>query len=185
MMWTRTQLGEARKRHGESMKACVSPVLGIALALCTSLAGLGCKKKTQEYRMDQPISMGPFSFEVERTEESVKLVHPSEGPTLEIRVYYRMLDNKTPPFGKTFDETLLRVRIDDKVKNTIEYSGRGLLAGDRRHPSEGCDIFTVSRTLIGVRDTAKLGQRASDFRLIIDNPDVREGQPEQVSIQLR
>jgi len=135
--------------------------------------------------MDQPINMGPFSFEVKRTEDSVKLVHPSEGPTLEIRVYYRMLDNKTPPFGKPFDETLLYVRIVDKADNTIDYSGRGLLAGDRRHPSEWCDIFTVSRMLIGVRDTAKLGQRASDFRLIIDNPDVREGQPEQVSIQLR
>ena len=167
------------------MKACASQVMGIVLALCASLAWVGCGKKTQEYRMDQPINMGPFSFEVERTEDSVKPVHPSEGPTLEIRVYYRMLDNKTPPFGKPFDETLLYVRIVDKADNTIDYSGRGLLAGDRRHPSEWCDIFTVSRTLIGVRDTAKLGQRASDFRLIIDNPDVREGQPEQVSIQLR
>ncbi len=167
------------------MKACVSPVLGIALALCTSLASLGCQKKAQEYRMDQPINMGPFSFEVERTEGSVKLVHPSEGPNLEIRVYYRMLDNKTAPFGKTFDETLLRVRIVDKAGNRIEYSGRGVVSGDRHHPSEWCDIFTVSPSLMGVRDKAKLGQSASDFRLIIDNPDVRDGQAERVSIQLR
>src|SRR6266436_4295222 len=103
MTWTRMRLGEARKRQGASMKACASQVMGIVLALCASLAWVGCGKKTQEYRMDQPINMGPFSFEVERTEDSVKLVHPSEGPTLEIRVYYRMLDNKTPPFGKTFD----------------------------------------------------------------------------------
>jgi len=167
------------------MKAYASQVMGIVLVLCTSLAWLGCEKKTQESRMDQPINMGPFSFEVERTEEAVKLDHPSEGPNLEIRVYYRMLDNKTPPFGKTFDETLLRVRIVDKADNTIEYSGRGVLSGDRRHPSEWCDIFTVGPSLMGVRDSAKLGQRASDFRLIIDNPDVREGQPERVSIQLR
>jgi hypothetical protein len=167
------------------MKACASQVMGIVLGLCASLASLGCEKKTQEYRLDQQINMGPFSFEVERTEESVKLVHPNEGPNLEIRVYYRMLDNKTPPFGKTFDETLLRVRIVDKAHNTFEYSGRGLLAGDRRHPSEWCDIFTVSPSLRGVRDSAKLGQRASDFRLIIDNPDVRDGQPERASIQLR
>ena len=166
------------------MKACASQAMGIVLALCASLAWVGCGKKTQEYRMDQPINMGPFSFEVDRTEESVKQ-YPSEGPTLEIRVYYRMLDNKTPPFGKTFDESLVYVRVVDKADNTIDYSGRGLLAGDRRHPSEWCDVFTVSRTLIGVRDSAKLGQRASDFRLIIDNPDVREGQPERVSIQLR
>ena len=54
------------------MKACDSQVAGIVLALCTSLASLGCEKKTQEYRLEQPINMGSFSFEVERTEESVK-----------------------------------------------------------------------------------------------------------------
>jgi hypothetical protein len=167
------------------MKACDSQVLGIVLALCASVASLGCEKKTQEYRLEQPINMGLFSFEVERTEDSVKLVHPSEGPNLELRVYYRMLDNKTAPFGKTFDETLLGIRIVDKAGNTIEYSGRSVVSGDRHHPSEWCDIFTVSPSLMGVRDKAKLGQSASDFRLIIDNPDMRDGQPERVSIQLR
>jgi hypothetical protein len=167
------------------MKACGSRVMGIGFVICAAFASLGCEKKTQEYRLEQPINMGPFSFEVERTEESMKLSHPSEGPNLEIRVYYRMLDNKTAPFGKTFDETLLSVRIVDKANNTIEYSGRGLLSGDRHHPSEWVDIFTVSPSFMGVRDRAKLGQSASDFRLIIDNPDVREGQPERVSIQLR
>jgi hypothetical protein len=159
--------------------------VGIVLALCASLASLGCEKKTQEYRMDQPINMGPFSFEVERTEEAVKLKHPSEGPNLEIRVYFRMLDNKTPPFGKTLDETLLEVRIRDKAGNTIESPGPRVVSGDRHHPSEWVEIFEVSPSLMGVRDRTKLGKSASDFRLIIDNPDVREGQPERVSIQLR
>jgi hypothetical protein len=159
--------------------------VGIVLALCASLASLGCEKKTQEYRMDQPINMGPFSFEVERTEEAVKLKHPSEGPNLEIRVYFRMLDDKTPPFGKTLDETLLEVRIRDKAGNTIESPGPRVVSGDRHHPSEWVEIFEVSPSLIGVRDRTKLGKRASDIRLIIDNPDVREGQPERVSIQLR
>jgi len=167
------------------MKACDSQIVGIVLAICASLISLGCAKKTQEYRLEQPINMGPFSFEVERTEESVKLVHPSEGPNLEIRVYYRMLDNKTPPFGKTFDETLLGVRIVDKANNTIESGGGRVVSGDGRHPSEWVDTFTVSPSLMGVRDKSKLGQRVSDFRLIIDNPDVRDGQPERVSIQLR
>ena len=167
------------------MKACDSHVIGIVLALCALLASLGCEQKIQEYRLEQPINMGLFSFEVERTEESSKFVHPSEGPNLEIRVYYRMLENKTVPFGKTFDESLLGVRIVDKAGNTIEYSGRGVVAGDRHHPSEWCDIFTVSPSLMGVRDKAKLGQSVSDFRLIIDNPDVRDDQPERVSIQLR
>jgi hypothetical protein len=167
------------------MKACDRQLVGIVLALCASLASLGCGKKTQDYQLEQPINMGLFSFEVERTEESVRLVHPSEGPGLEITVYYRMLDNKTPPFGKTFDESLLGVRIVDKANNTIEYSGRAVVSGDRHHPSEWCDIFTVSPSLMGVRDKEKLGQRTSDFRLIIDNPDVRDGQPERVSIQLR
>src|SRR6266403_6142466 len=156
MTWTRMRLGEARKRQGASMKACASKVMGIVLALCASLAWVGCGKKTQEYRMDQPINMGPFSFEVERTEESVKLVHPSEGPNLEIRVYYRMLDNKTPPFGKTFDETLLFMQIVDRANNRFDYSGRAVVQGDRHHPSEWYDLFTISPTLIGVRDRAKL-----------------------------
>jgi hypothetical protein len=168
------------------MKACDSQVIGMVLALCASLASVGCEKKTQEYRLEQPINMGLFSFEVERTEESsMRLTHPSEGPNLEIRVYYRMLDNKTSPFGKTFDETLLSVRIVDKANNTIESGGGRVVSGDRRHPSEWVDTFTVSPSLAGVRDRAKLGQSASDFRLIIDNPDVRDGQPERVSIQLR
>ena len=105
------------------MKACDSQVMGIVLALCASLISLGCEKKTQEYRLEQPINMGLFSFEVERTEESVKLVHPSEGPNLEIRVYYRMLDNKTPPFGKTFDETLLGVRIVTRQTTRLNPAG--------------------------------------------------------------
>jgi len=166
------------------MKACDSRAMGIVLTLCAALASVGCEKKTQEYRLEQPINMGPFSFEVERTEESVKLAHPSEGPTLEIRVYYRMLDNKTPPFGKTFDETLLGVRIVDKANNTIESGGGRVVSGDRHHPSEWVDTFMVSPSLAGVRDRPKLGRSASDFRLIIDNPDVRDGQPERVSIQL-
>jgi hypothetical protein len=157
----------------------------MVFALCTSLALSGCQKKTEEYRMDQPISMGPFTFAVERTEEAVTHAHPSEGPTLKIRIYYRMLDNKTPPFGKTLDETLLLVRIVDNANNTIESSGPRVLSGDRHHPSEWVETFEVSPTLMGVRDRTKLGKGASDFRLIIDNPDVREGQPERASIQLR
>jgi len=167
------------------MKVCASQIISVAFALCISLASAGCGKTTQEYRMDQPINMGPFSFEVERTEQAESLAHPSEGPNLEIRVYYRMLDNKTPPFGRTLDESLLDVRIVDKAENVIQSSGRALISGDRHHPSEWCDIFTVSPTLMGVRDRSKLGRTVSDFRLIIDNPDVRGNQPERVSIQLR
>lgn len=146
------------------MKACASHVMRIVVALA-SLAWLGCAKRTQEYQLGQPINMGPFSFEVERAEEAVRLIHPSEGPSLEIRVYYRMLDNKTPPFGKTLDETLLRVRIVDRAGNTIEYSGRGVLAGDRRHPSEWCDIFAVSPTLMGVRDRGQAGPEGIRFSI--------------------
>jgi hypothetical protein len=167
------------------MRACGSRVMGVGFVICAAFAWLGCEKNTREYRLEQPINMGPFSFEVERTEEAVKLKHPSEGPNLEIRVYFRILDNKTLPFGKTLDETLLEVRIRDKAGNTIESPGPRVLSGDRHHPSEWVEIFEVSPSLMGVRDRAKLGQRASDFRLIIDNPDVREGQPARVSIQLR
>ena len=166
------------------MKACASQVVRIVLALCAVFALLGCEKKTQEYRIDQPINMGPFTFEVERTEESVKSSY-SEGFLLKIHVYFRMLDNKTPPFGKTLDETLMEVRIRDKAGNTIESPGPRVLSGDRHHPSEWVEIFEVSPSLIGVRDRTKLGKSASDFWLIIDNPDLREGQPERVSIQLR
>lgn len=166
------------------MRACGSQVAGIVLALAALFPLIGCEKKTQEYRMAQPISMGPFTFGVERTEESVKLIHPSEGPTLEIRVYYQMLDNKTPPFGETLGQTLLKVRIMDKAGNAIESSGPRIVSGDQRHPSEWFDAFDVSPSMTGVRDRNKLGQKASDFRLIMDNPAVREGQPERVSVQL-
>src|SRR5207245_10623387 len=99
MTWTRMRLGEARKRQGASMKACASQVMGIVLALCASLAWVGCGKKTQEYRMDQPINMGPFSFEVERTEASGKLVHPSEGQPLKFACITECLTTKSRHFG--------------------------------------------------------------------------------------
>ena len=89
------------------------------------------------------------------------------------------------PFGKTFGESLLEVRITDKAGNSIESGGPRVVSGDRHHPSEWFDAFDVSPSLMGIRDRSKLGQRTSDFRLIIDNPDVREGQPERISIQLR
>jgi hypothetical protein len=164
------------------MKACDSQATKIVLTFCI-FALLGCEKKIQEYRMNQPISMGPFTFEVERTEEYVRPGY-SEGPVLEVRVYYRMLDNKSVPFGKTLSETLLEDRIIDKAGNSIECSGPRVVSGDQRHPSEWFEAYDVSPSMMGVRDRSKLGQKTSDFRLVIDNPDVREGQPERVSIEL-
>ena len=166
------------------MKVCDSRVVRVALVWGIGLGLFGCAKKTEEYRMGQPINMGPFSFEVERTEESRRL-DLIGGPTPQIKVYYRMLYNKTPPFGTTFDEVLVDVRLVDHANNRIDWGGRVVVSGNRHHPSEWYDLFTVGRSFMGVRDKARLGQRASDFRLIIDNPEVRAGQPERVSIPLR
>ena len=43
----------------------------------------------------------------------------------------------------------------------------------------------LSPSLEGVRDSARIGKRASDFRLIIDNPAPEDDQPRRVAIQLQ
>jgi hypothetical protein len=145
----------------------------------------GCAKRTTDFAMGEPITMGPFTFEVDRTEESESSAHPSEGPIPDIKVYFRMLDNRTEPFGTTIDEFLLRVRVVDRAGNTIESGGPRIISGDRRHPGEWFDDFTISPSLMGVHDRRRLGQSASDFTLVIDNPQVRAGQPERAAIALR
>ena len=111
--------------------------------------------------------LGPFTFEVERTEESESLNHPSEGPLPEIRVYCRMLDNRSEPFGRTVNEFLLNVQVVDRAGNAIQSTGPRVVAGDRQHPSEWFDDFTISPSLMGVRDKSKLGHSAEKVKTTV------------------
>jgi len=152
--------------------------------VCECLLAWSCAKQTTEFRIGEPISMGPFTIAVESVEESETGRHPSEGPLPDIRVYYRMVDNQARPFSETVDHFFLNSHLEDRAGNRIEYSGCAFVEGDRHHPVEWFTEFEVDPTRMGIRDRDKLGRQASDFTLVIDNPEVRRGQPERALVPL-
>jgi len=156
----------------------------VALGCLCAVVMAGCARRTTEFRIGEPISMGPFTFAVDRVEESESDAHPSEGTIPDIKVYYRMQDNRSSPSGRTIDEFLRGVRVVDHAGNTFESAGPRVVSGDRSHPEEWLDDFMISPSMMGVRDRNTIGRSASDFTLQIDNPQVQRDQPERALIPL-
>jgi len=142
---------------------------------------LGCAAApTEEYRMGQPIEMGPYVFELERTEQH------SFYDGLEIHVMVRILEDNAAPFTTTFDYFLGYWAVQDQAGNTFD-AGFAPLSGDRRSSEQWVAMFRIftDSSMMGVRDPEHVGERASDFRLFIENPFPQGEQPRRVVIQLR
>ena len=165
-----------------SMKECAKLLQLVALASCAGFFLLGCAQ-TEESRMEQAIEMGPYVFEVERTE------HHSFYDGTEIHVLVRIRRDDAAPFTTTFDEFVLgNWELTDKARNTFDCSSIVPLSGNRRSSDQWVAEFRIwTHPMMGVRvrDRTRIGKRASDFRLIIKNPDPRGKQPRRVSIPLR
>ena len=136
---------------------------------------------TETYEMGQPIQMGPYIFELERTEQHTFY----EG--LEIHVIVRILENNAAPFTTTFDDFLGYWAVRDQAGNTYDAGTISPLSGDRRSSEQWVARFRIftSPGTMGVRDPEHVGERVSDFRLFIENPFPQGEQPRRVALQLR
>lgn len=131
--------------------------------------------------MGQTIEMGPFAFELERTEQH------SFYDGMEIHVMVRIVEDKSAPFTNTFDDFLGYWTIRDAAGNSYDCYMLKPLSGDRRSSSQWAAVFRVftDASFMGVRDPEHIGKQASDFVLTIENPLQREGQPRLAVVQLR
>jgi len=154
----------------------------LALLLC------GCSQET-EYKVGQTIEMGPFAFVVEHAHKRVSSFNTGD-PKIEILVDLR-LDAATGAKVK-FDEFLndtagQRGMIIYPHMEIWDRDGRKFLGMVRR--ISGREHWRAEFLLVddvGGPGTARqyVNHRAADFRLIIKNPDRREGQPGRVAVAL-
>jgi hypothetical protein len=137
----------------------------------------------------QTIEMGPFVFVVEDAYERVSSYNTGE-PKIDILVDLR-LDAATGAKIK-FDEFL---NDTAPPRGMIIYPNMEIWDGDGRkfqgmvHRVSGREHWQAEFPLVdddGGPSTARqyVNRRAADFRLIIKNPDKREGQPGRVAVVL-
>ncbi len=146
----------------------------------------------ENYQMKQTVEMGPFVFEVTRASE--KNDYFSSGKRYKkIYVDLRLYPDKSTVTNVTFDDFLNgeakgkrmvvfpAMKIKDDHGNVFD----GLvnrLSGKRRWRAE----FMLIDHRRGIPSRVDyLDLNARDFQLVIKNPDVRKGQPSQVTIKLQ
>ena len=150
------------------------------------LAMPGCTQPVQ-YQMRQTIEMGQFAFAVTSADKG-RTWQSADGPFHEIEISIRVERDDTKPFTTDFSWSFLdALRIADAAGNRIGCNLSAVdgtyKAGRYRSNQYRC-LFRYSRSLEGVRDFDRIGTKPSDFQLIITNPEPKDGQPRQVSIQL-
>ena len=167
------------------------------LAAAGSVLLLGCGPT--EYQIGQTIEMGAFAFMVDGASERVvqpKAQERSEGigPKKEITVRLRLLSNESRPRIE-FDDFLNDIDRSRMMRMIVfpHYE----LVDSHGHKFDG-GLSTDSRMRFAIEDLGgifslsgdesfkaeHLDLRVEDFRLIIENPDRRDGQPSKISIQL-
>jgi hypothetical protein len=174
-------------------RSWTSPSRAFLAILVAILIIGGCAE--EEYELSQQISMGPWMFQVEQAREQVD---SQSGNTIKSIFVTLRLDNYTQRHDKTFDdfvnETSPGSVIADPRLKLVDSAGEafvGLL-----HPKSGgrmrSERWEVKFVLISDDLNANVSERAekhlrkhpSDFRLVIENPDHRRGQPRRASVQL-
>lgn len=163
--------------------------------LVACLMSLGCAET--EYEMGQPITMGPWTFEVERTTERIENRGRDRYKFILVTV---RLDNYTERHEKPFDDFMNgssegsiianpRTALVDADGNRFDGSFSPTSGG--RWRSERWEArFILVPSNAGLFDDASdlaeehLDKRAGDFRLVIENPDWRRGQPRKASMRL-
>lgn len=149
------------------------------MACCGILLLPGCPAKPEIYQMGEAIEMGPFVFEVEGATEEV---NPREKV---INVNFRLHIERSAPFKKPFGEFLSKMHLVDTAGNKIDIWGIGPVSGNQLSATEWRARVRLDQESRNGGDAENLGDRPRDFRLIVINPDPREGQARRVSIQLR
>jgi len=143
---------------------------------------VGCAR-TEEYEVGQRIDMGPYSFEVVSADEGRWGSEPTLG------ILFRLDRDDTAPFTTDFRRSFAyKMEIIDAAGNAfvVDPSPQSPVYRAGRYRSDRyLAEVRLSASLEGVRDSTRIGKTASDFRLIIDNPDPERDQPRRVAIQLQ
>lgn len=161
------------------------PRAGAALAIL-SLALSACAGPV-EFKMREPISMGPFTFSIISASKG-KQWQSAEGPFREIEVRIHVERDSTAPFTDTFSSYFLgRIHIVDAAGNRIGADPQPALpaySGGRSRSEIYICVFRYSRSLDGVRDFDAIGTTPKDFRLLIDHPAATGDEPQRAAVQL-
>lgn len=167
-------------------------MIGLRLLASLFVFVLWACSQATEYQMGQAIEMGPFTFSVERASE--KMSSLSKGPRSKTILVDFELDPERSSGAK--------VKFDDFLNNTagetgmfikplvkvVDHEGQeflGLLyrvSGRKRWRAEFM-LVVPRRGTKSAQDY--LDRPMSDFRLLIENPGRRDGQPRRVSLRLR
>jgi hypothetical protein len=160
---------------------------GVTLTACTN---------GDEYELRQPITMGPWTFQVERATERID----SRGNLrLKMISVTLKLDNYMERHEKPFDD-FMKGRIEGSIMEhphleLVDESGNRFHLEDLSALSSGSlrsEGWKASFPLVQLSMHESASESAAehfdkhpaDFRLVIENPDHRSGQPRKVSIQL-
>jgi hypothetical protein len=156
------------------------PSIVVAL-MCAGGWLTGCAR-AEEYALEQPINMGPYSFEVVSAEDG----QWGSAPTVDIR--FRIRRDDTVPFTTTFKSSFgFKMAIVDAAGNTFPVEPDPIspvYRGGRYRSDRYLARVRLSPSHEGVRDSARIGKAAADFRLLIENPAPEQDQPRRVAIPL-
>ncbi len=149
-----------------------------------------------EYALGQPITMGPWTFQVERATERIESRSDLRLKMVSVTL---KLENYMERHEKPFDDFLQgrtegspmehpHLALVDEAGNRFDVEDLSPLSGGSLR-SEGWNArfslipFSMSRSASEMA-AEHLDKHPADFRLVIENPDHRSGQPRKVSIQL-
>jgi hypothetical protein len=154
----------------------------IACLLYAGAVLVGCGR-TEEYQLGQRIDMGPYSFEVVSADEGTWASQPT------INILFRLDRDDTAPFTSEFQESFAyKMEVVDAAGNAFPVNPaaqRPVYSAGRQRSDRYLAEVRLSASHEGVRDRARIGKTASDFRLIIENPEPARDQPSRVAIQLQ
>ncbi len=169
-----------------------------ALLIATSL--VSCSKGTS-YRLGDPISMGPWTFEVESVREQIESHTSFRVKIVELTF---QLQNYRERHEKTFDDFLngsgerrgmLASMFVDPHFWLVDEEGNRFLA--LLSPVSGGSLrserWRVRFELVNGKPSEDAALQAArylnrdlaDFRLVIENPNHRKGQPRKIVVALR
>ncbi len=157
---------------------------------------VSCAAGRENYKTDQRIDMGPYSFSVDRNiEESETRGSRFDGagwvqvPITELRIRFHVLRDEAKPFTSDFNRFFLRsMAIEDAAGNRFPISPvpvSPIYSAGRYHSDSYIADIRLDPTMMGIRDSKHLGSHARDFHLLIENDDPQPGQPHRVSVQLQ
>lgn len=153
----------------------------VVALMCAAACLTGCAR-AEEYALEQPINMGPYSFEVVSAEDG----RWGSAPTVDIR--FRITRDDTAPFTTTFKSSFaFKMEIVDAAGNAFPVEPDPIspvYRGGRYRSDRYLARVRLSPSHEGVRDSARIGKTAADFRLLIENPAPEKDQPRRVVIPL-